>query len=122
MHRTASSETSSQAGRAVRGGRRGPRCAGRGSSDAHPGGGHDARPARTRPARAEIDQAARHLIARRGGEIVAAARRYAATPEDAEDAYQRSLEILLRKAPTVDEDQLLPWLKTVVKHEAYALR
>ena len=53
---------------------------------------------------------------------MATARRYAATPEDAEDAYQRGLEILLTKAPTTREDDLVPWLKTVVKHEAFALR
>jgi hypothetical protein len=34
--------------------------------------------------------------------------------EDAEDAYQRGLEILLRKAPTTRECELVPWLKTVV--------
>jgi len=50
------------------------------------------------------------------------ARRYAASPEDAEDAYQRGLEILLTKAPTTSADDLVPWLKTVVKHEAFALR
>ena len=50
------------------------------------------------------------------------ARRYSATPEDAEDAYQRGLEILLTKAPTTSEEELVPWLKTVVKHEAFAIR
>ena len=77
---------------------------------------------RARPARAEIDEAALELLARHGGQILATARRYAATPEDAEDAYQRGLEILLTKAPTTSEDDLVPWLKTVVKHEAFALR
>jgi RNA polymerase sigma factor (sigma-70 family) len=77
---------------------------------------------RARPARAEIDEAALELLARHGAQILATARRYAATPEDAEDAYQRGLEILLTKAPTTSEDDLVPWLKTVVKHEAFALR
>src|SRR5918997_1563618 len=77
---------------------------------------------RARPARAEIDEAALALLARHGAQILATARRYAATPEDAEDAYQRGLEILLTKAPTTSEDDLVPWLKTVVKHEAFALR
>ena len=54
--------------------------------------------------------------------MLATARRYACSPEDAEDAYQRALEILLTKAPSTREDELLPWLKTVVRHEAYALR
>ena len=48
--------------------------------------------------------------------------RWAANTEDAEDAYQRGIEILLTKAPTTDPDELLPWLKTVVKHEAFAAR
>jgi RNA polymerase sigma factor (sigma-70 family) len=77
---------------------------------------------RARPARADVDEAALELLARHGAHILATARRYAATPEDAEDAYQRGLEILLTKAPTTSEDDLVPWLKTVVKHEAFALR
>ena len=77
---------------------------------------------RTRPARGEIDEAALGLARRHGAQILATARRYAATPEDAEDAYQRGLEILLTKAPTTREEELVPWLKTVVKHEAFALR
>ncbi len=77
---------------------------------------------RARPARAEIDEAALALLARHGAQILATARRYAATPEDAEDAYQRGLEILLTKAPSTSESDLVPWLKTVVKHEAFALR
>jgi RNA polymerase sigma factor (sigma-70 family) len=75
-----------------------------------------------RPARGEIDEAALELLARHGSQILATARRYAATFEDAEDAYQRGLEILLTKAPTTREEELVPWLKTVVKHEAFALR
>jgi RNA polymerase sigma factor (sigma-70 family) len=76
----------------------------------------------TRPARGEIDAAALELLARHGAQILATARRYAATPEDAEDAFQRGIEILLTKAPSTREDELIPWLKTVVKHEAFALR
>jgi RNA polymerase sigma factor (sigma-70 family) len=77
---------------------------------------------RRRPVRAEVDAAALELLARHGSRILATARRYAATPEDAEDAYQRAFEILLTKAPTTHEEELVPWLKTVVKHEAFALR
>lgn len=72
--------------------------------------------------RRAVDAAAVDLIARRGGEILATANRYAATPEDAEDAFQRGLEILLTKAPSTHEDDLVPWLKTVVKHEAFTIR
>src|SRR5919106_4718025 len=77
---------------------------------------------RARPARADGDEAALELLARHGAHILATARRYAATPEDAEDACQRGFEILLTKAPSTSEEELIPWLKTVVKHEAFALR
>jgi RNA polymerase sigma factor (sigma-70 family) len=62
------------------------------------------------------------LLERHGAQILATARRYAVTPEDAEDAYQRAFEILLTKGPTTSEVELVPWLKTVVKHECFALR
>src|SRR6476619_2382377 len=75
----------------------------------------------TRPSRAQIEPAALELLSRHSAGILATARRYSATPEDAEDAYQRGVEILLTKAPTTSETELLPWLKTVVKHEAFAV-
>ena len=78
--------------------------------------------ARRRPTRAEIEPAALALLQKHGATIMATARRFAATPEDAEDAYQRGVEILLTKAPTTAEEELVPWLRTVVKHEAWALR
>jgi RNA polymerase sigma factor (sigma-70 family) len=78
--------------------------------------------ARRRPTKAEIEPAALALLQRHGASIMATARRFAATPEDAEDAYQRGVEILLTKAPTTAEEELVPWLRTVVKHEAWAIR
>ena len=59
----------------------------------------------TRPVRGEIDEAALRLLARHGGQFLATARRHAVTPEDAEDAYQRGIEILLTKAPSTSEDE-----------------
>jgi RNA polymerase sigma factor (sigma-70 family) len=50
------------------------------------------------------------------------ARRYSLCLDDAEEALQRSLEILLRKAPSDDPRQLIKWMQTVVKREALALR
>jgi RNA polymerase sigma factor (sigma-70 family) len=75
-----------------------------------------------RPSRRAIERAALGLIASHGAEILSTARRYSASTDDAEDAYQRGLEILLTKAPTTAEEELVPWLKTVVKHEAFAIR
>ena len=77
---------------------------------------------RKRPSRAEVEPAALKLLQRHGASIMATARRFAATAEDAEDAYQRGVEILLTKAPTTAEEELVPWLRTVIKHEAWALR
>src|SRR6476661_488773 len=74
-----------------------------------------------RPSRAQIEPAALELLSRHSAGLLATARRYSQSPEDAEDAYQRGVEILLTKAPTTTETELLPWLKTVVKHEAYAV-
>jgi RNA polymerase sigma factor (sigma-70 family) len=51
-----------------------------------------------------------------------AASRYSLCAADAEDAMQRALEILLRKAPTDDPRELIKWTQTVVKHEALAIR
>src|SRR6188508_1975599 len=76
----------------------------------------------TRARREERELAALAIVRRHGSAVMATARRYSATPEDAEDAYQRGLEILLTKAPSTRESELIPWLKTVVKHEAFALR
>jgi RNA polymerase sigma factor (sigma-70 family) len=50
------------------------------------------------------------------------ARRYSICTDDAEDALQRGLEILLTKAPTDDPRELIRWTQTVVKHEALAVR
>jgi RNA polymerase sigma factor (sigma-70 family) len=81
-------------------------------------------PRELRPAlpREVVDPAAAEIMRRHGGEVLAVARRWADTPEDAEDAYQRGLEIMLTKAPSTDPDHLVPWLKTVVKREAWAIR
>ncbi len=50
------------------------------------------------------------------------ARRYSLCADDADDALQRALEILLVKAPTDDPRELIRWTQTVVKHEALAVR
>lgn len=50
------------------------------------------------------------------------ARRFSICDDDAEDALQRGLEILLRKAPTEEPRELIKWMQTVVRHEALALR
>jgi RNA polymerase sigma factor (sigma-70 family) len=77
---------------------------------------------RPRPNREETFAAAVELATRGSGRFKRFARRYSLCAADAEDAYQRSLEILLEKAPTTDRGELGAWLHTVIKHEALALR
>jgi RNA polymerase sigma factor (sigma-70 family) len=67
--------------------------------------------------RAAVETYARHEQALRR-----TARRYSLCADDADDALQRALEILLRKAPTTDPRELIRWTQTVVKHEALAVR
>ncbi len=62
------------------------------------------------------------LIARHEGTLKRTARRYSFDQEDADDAYQRALEIVLTKAPTTDPRELIRWTQTVTKHEALAVR
>lgn len=73
------------------------------------------------PNRFEIDQAADELIRNYGAVIMSDARKYSACKADAEDAYQRALEILVTKAPTTDPKHLVPWIRTVVRREAVAI-
>jgi RNA polymerase sigma factor (sigma-70 family) len=54
--------------------------------------------------------------------LLGTARRYSICPDDAHDAYQRAVEIFLKRAHRLDRDGALPWLRTVVKHEALAVR
>jgi RNA polymerase sigma factor (sigma-70 family) len=50
------------------------------------------------------------------------ARRHSLCAADAEDAVQRALEIMLRRVERIDPATGLSWLRTVVKHEAMAVR
>jgi RNA polymerase sigma factor (sigma-70 family) len=72
-----------------------------------------------RPRRAE---AALALLATHDAAIRRTARRHSICAEDAEDAYQRALEILLTKAPPLEGPRLAAWMHTVTKREAMAVR
>jgi DNA-directed RNA polymerase specialized sigma24 family protein len=61
-------------------------------------------------------------IARHAASLLATARRYSLCSDDAQDAYQRGLEIFLRRAHDVNPEGAPAWLRTVIKHEALALR
>lgn len=74
------------------------------------------------PTLEERRKAAAHLLQRHDGDLRRTARRLSICAADAEDAFQRALEIVLLKAPTVAQPDLLRWTVTVVKHEALAVR
>jgi RNA polymerase sigma factor (sigma-70 family) len=48
--------------------------------------------------------------------------RYSICDDDADEALQRTFEILLTKAPSEDPRDLVRWTRTVVKHEALSVR
>src|SRR4051812_34719086 len=61
------------------------------------------------------------LIATHADSLLRTARRYSLCADDAQDAYQRGLEILMRHAGRLDADGAGGWLHTVVKREALAI-
>jgi RNA polymerase sigma factor (sigma-70 family) len=77
---------------------------------------------RTDPTIASRKRAAVELIRSHERTLRRTARRYSLCADDADDALQRALEILLTKAPTSDQRQLIRWMQTVTKHEALAVR
>lgn len=50
------------------------------------------------------------------------ARRHSLCADDAHDAYQRAVEIFLRRAASLRRETVVQWVHTVVKHEAMAVR
>lgn len=62
------------------------------------------------------------VVGRHAEGLLRLARRHSLCGSDAEDAYQRGLEIFLRHASRLDPDRAASWLRTVVKHEAMAVR
>jgi len=70
---------------------------------------------------AEAQQLVLDLIAAHADSLLRTARRYSLCADDAQDAYQRGLEILMRHAHRLDADRAGGWLHTVVKREAMAI-
>jgi RNA polymerase sigma factor (sigma-70 family) len=62
------------------------------------------------------------LLAARGRVYLAIARRVSICGDDADDAYQRAVEILLTKGSAVDPARLPGWMAVVTRREALAVR
>jgi RNA polymerase sigma factor (sigma-70 family) len=72
--------------------------------------------------RPDTQQLVVETISRHADALLRTARRHTACQADAEDAYQRALEIFVKCAHRLDSASAHKWLHTVVKHEAYAVR
>ncbi|MFL5846709.1 MAG: RNA polymerase sigma factor [Solirubrobacteraceae bacterium] len=72
--------------------------------------------------RAEADRLVVAVLRDHGASLLRVARRHSLCDDDAQDAYQRAVEIFLRHAPSLDAAEAHKWVHTVVKHEAMRLR
>lgn len=62
------------------------------------------------------------LAREHASELLRFARRFSFCGDDAQDALQRSMEILVRRMRREPPEQPLRWLRTVLRHEALAVR
>ena len=62
------------------------------------------------------------VMAEHGRTLLRTANHFSLCHDDALDAYQRALEIFLRRADRVLPETEVAWLKVVVKHEALSIR
>jgi RNA polymerase sigma factor (sigma-70 family) len=72
--------------------------------------------------RAQADQLVLDVLRANADSLLRVARRHSLCGDDAQDAYQRGVEIFLRHAATLEADDAHKWLHTVVKHEAMRVR
>jgi RNA polymerase sigma factor (sigma-70 family) len=61
-------------------------------------------------------------VAAHADSLLRTARRYSICPDDAQDAYQRALEIFMTHAERLDPARAAGWLHVVVQREALAIR
>src|SRR3954462_905561 len=80
---------------------------------------HEARP---RLSDTEAQELVLRTVATQAESLLRTAYRHSLCDDDAHDAYQRGLEIFVRRAPTLDPARADRWLHVVVKREAWAVR
>ena len=68
------------------------------------------------------EDATLRLVQEHAAELLRFARRFSHCPDDAHDAYQRAIEILVRRMRVDPPTQPLSWMRTVLRHEALAVR
>ncbi|MDO8209212.1 sigma-70 family RNA polymerase sigma factor [Conexibacter sp. CPCC 206217] len=62
------------------------------------------------------------LLREHAGELLRFARRFSICADDAQDAYQRALEKLVRRMRQEPPENLLSWIRTVLRHESLQVR
>jgi RNA polymerase sigma factor (sigma-70 family) len=67
-------------------------------------------------------RAAAELLASAGPQLRRVARRVSICADDADDAIQRALVLLLTKAPAIEGGRLAAWMTVVTRREALAVR
>ncbi len=70
----------------------------------------------------DAEQATLRLVQDHAAELLHFARRFSLCSDDAQDAYQRGVEILVRRMRTSPPDHPLNWLRTVIRNESTAVR
>jgi RNA polymerase sigma factor (sigma-70 family) len=78
--------------------------------------------ARVRLTHDQAQELVLRTVATQAESLLRTAYRHSLCPDDAHDAYQRSMEIFLRRAPTLDPAAAHKWLHVVVKREAQEVR
>jgi DNA-directed RNA polymerase specialized sigma24 family protein len=78
--------------------------------------------ARVRLTHDQAQELVLRTVATQAESLLRTAYRHSLCLDDAHDAYQRSMEIFLRRAPTLDPAAAHKWLHVVVKHEAQEVR
>ena len=79
-------------------------------------------PAGRQLTREELERLVAETVRLHADGLLRLARRHSLCADDAQDAYQRGMEIFLRHAGRLDPERAPSWLRTVVKHEAMAVR
>ncbi|MDQ3678722.1 MAG: sigma-70 family RNA polymerase sigma factor [Actinomycetota bacterium] len=75
-----------------------------------------------RAGKREAEELILRTIAAHADSLLRTARRHSLCVDDAQDAYQRGLEIFMRHAERLDPGRAGAWLHTVVKREAKSIR
>jgi len=76
----------------------------------------------SRTRRENAEDATLQLVRQHAAELLRFAHRFSHCEDDAQDAYQRSIEILVKRMRSDPPAQPLSWMRTVVRHEALAVR